>query len=119
MSDKTENINIHALRKIPEENLKKIWDSKFSNKPFPQVKAFILRDRDFNKLLEKLQKSKHIRDTQVREWGNLDPNVVSTAFMFPSEEGLMIIVRQTSPYPLNEDLEHELKHIHSGHHLKW
>jgi hypothetical protein len=49
MSEKSISFNGSA---IPEKRLRDIWNREFSNKPFPHVKAYFMRKREFDKLIK-------------------------------------------------------------------
>jgi len=111
-SERGLNFNGH---RIPDTRLLKIWNTFFSNKPFPQVKAYLMRDRDFHKFLEKLLRDGLVINYGLREWGD-NSIKFTTAVCFDTVNGPLILVKQGSQYPLDEDLKHELQHIFRGHH---
>jgi len=114
-----DEFSFKPLREISENQLRQIWNSQFSDKPFPKMKAFILADSEFIRVHKRLLESPCIHDTQIQEYGDTVPSEMFSAFVTITTEGLLIFVRNNSTNTLDEDLEHELKHIYLEHHKKW
>ncbi len=80
-----------------------------SDKPFPEVSAFTLDDRDFLFLLDLLHKNPGVEDSRVREYGVDFDDVFIEAYSFQFEGYFVVYVKQSAS--LTVCLEHELKHI--------
>jgi len=113
VTESQDEFNWSFLEKIPLSRLKKIWKSKFSDKPFPNVRAFILEENEFIKTLQRLHESPCFKDTRIIEWGRKTPLDKISGCVFQMDTAI-ILVKQNSPYPIDDDLEHELRHIYSG-----
>jgi hypothetical protein len=99
------------LKQLSEYGLRQIWNSKFKDKPFPKVRAFILKDEEFQRLLKQRQSHPSYRDTQFKEYGKIASNEMVEAFIFKSVDGFVICITEHSL--LLECLEHELRHAYS------
>ena len=82
------------------------------DKPFPDIRAFALEDKEFLSTLTFLQKQSGVVDTRVKEYGVDFPNKFIEACTFKFKGRWVVLVKQS--VSLNDALEHELRHIHSG-----
>jgi hypothetical protein len=103
-------------KNIPRKQLVLIWKT-LTNEPFPRVKAFLLRDYDFDDVV----RSTRCKEDALREmveWGKVLSASGTDACVFNSEDsadGDYIILIRSNPYhALREVLEHELSHIARG-----
>lgn len=101
---------IPSVKPVPTKRLRSVW-KRISDKPFPDVYAFRLEEKEFLSNLELLQKNKRIIDTRVSEYGLKVPNQFIEACTFEFKGHLIIFVKQT--VPLVKALEHELRHVAS------
>jgi len=107
-------------RRISEDKLRKVWDKKFSNKPFPPVRGYRVKYKEFVKIFEGYMQSDPIRaeltkKSEIREHGSSGGLHNVTAFAIDTGvEGFLIFVKTNSPLSLEEDLEHELRHIYNA-----
>lgn len=101
------------LKEVSEYRLRQIWNTRFSDKPFPKVEAIILEDREF---LDSLKRCN--RETQIKEYGEIVPDEMVYGFLSETPKGLFVIVVRRSHFKddlsLGEILEHELRHIYLG-----
>jgi hypothetical protein len=114
-----DKFSFKPLKEISEYRLKQIWNSQFSDKPFPEVKASIVEEKEFLRFHERLIKSPCIHDTRIQEYGELIPSELISAYAIVTTKGWVIIVRSNLTETLDEVLEHELNHIYMEHGEKW
>lgn len=110
-----EGLRLQAAQ-VPQWQLYESW-RKLTRKPFPQVKAFRLSDRDFNNVL----RSRDCIADQLREieeWGRVLSIKGTDACIFNGDEGCgadyIILIRQKPYHSVEEILLHELAHIERG-----
>jgi hypothetical protein len=110
-----EGMQIKAKR-IHERQLEKNWKS-ISCKPFPKIKAFKLRDEDFNHVID-LRRCPEDRMLELEEWGRVLSTKGTDACVFNADENeeadYIILVRENPHHTLNEIIVHELLHIARG-----
>ena len=110
-----EGMQIKAKR-IHERQLAKEWKS-ISNKPFPKIKAFKLRDEDFNHIID-LRRCPEDRTLEIEEWGRVLSTKGTDACVFNADENedadYIILVRENPHHTLDEIIVHELEHIARG-----
>jgi BirA family biotin operon repressor/biotin-[acetyl-CoA-carboxylase] ligase len=113
---KMRTFTMQYVKEVPQATLRRIWPKSFSSKPFPKVQAFILKPEPFLETLDLLTKTWHIKDDRISEYGFWVSNSKAAAFAFyaDGEECLVILVRENSPFPLEKDLKHELRHVFNG-----
>ena len=114
-----EKFSFKPQKEISEYRLKRIWNSQFSDKPFPEVKASIVETKEFLRFHKRVLKSPCIQDTRIQEYGELVPSELISAYAIVTTKGWVIIVRSDHTETLDEVLEHELNHIYMEHGEKW
>jgi hypothetical protein len=98
-----------SIKCISEKVLAKLWRN-ISDKPLPEVYAYTLNNKDFDYLLNLLQKNPGVKDSRVREYGVDFDNRFIEACSFRMNEGyFVVLVKQSAPLQIS--LEHELNHI--------
>jgi len=97
-----------SAKAVSPKIVKNVW-KKISDKPFPDVYAFIVDDKDFFFLLERVQKNPGVKDTRVKEYGLFFANKFIEAFSFKVEGHSLILIKQSAPFA--SSLEHELTHL--------
>jgi hypothetical protein len=103
-------------QRIPKKQLASAW-KRVSSKPMPKVKAFKLRDEDFNHVIEN---RRCIEDDlrEVEEWGRVLPTRGTDACVFNGDKTddaeYIILVRENPYHSLSEIIRHELSHIARG-----
>ena len=102
---------INSAKSISTKRLRNVW-KRISDKPLPDVYAFVLEDNEFLSTLNLLRKQAGIVDTRVREYGVDFPNKFVEACTFKFKGHWVVLVKQS--VSLNDALEHELRHIYSG-----
>lgn len=114
------NVSFKA-KKIEEEILREIWNRKFSDKPFPKVKAFKMPNKRYLETLKKMRKSsKEKTEAQdMREYGRiLNQEEAENLHGFTVLDGIsgdyFIFVNEDSILSLKITLEHELNHVYEG-----
>ncbi|MGD6935278.1 MAG: hypothetical protein ACQCN5_13840 [Candidatus Bathyarchaeia archaeon] len=110
-----EGLNIKAKR-IPKNQLLPVWES-LTDKPFPKIKALILSDKDFDRVLEKRQCPEDMI-REIEEWGRVLSTKGTDACVFNGdcEEKVeyFILVRENPFHKIDEIIPHELAHIIRG-----
>jgi len=104
------NPEAQSARSVSKKLLRSVWE-RISDKPFPDVYAFTLKDSEFLLTLELLQKQNRVIDTRVKEYGVKIDNKFIEACTFKFKGHFVIFVKQT--VPLDDALEHELRHVAS------
>ena len=108
-------IRVNA-KAIPEKQLAFVWETR-SSKAFPRVKAFQLKDDDFDRIMES-RKCKADERREMIEWGRVLSTGSIDACMFNAHEfadvDYVILIRTSHYHGLEEILEHELSHIARG-----
>ena len=101
---------------VSRKRLVSMWKA-ISDKPFPRVRAFQLRARDFNDLL-RMQKCLDNEIREVEEWGRILSAKGTDACVFTAEQtrdvDYVILIRNNPYHAVDEILEHELSHIAAG-----
>jgi len=80
-----------------------------SDKALPEAHAFTLNNKDFDYMLNVVQKNPGVKDSRVREYGIDFDNSFIEAFSFKANDYFVILIKKSAP--LRDSLEHELKHI--------
>ena len=93
--------------------IKKAWD-KLTNRKFPKVRAFILSENEYVKMIRKMMKDKIMKkvgiEGQLREYGNYrNPEETCASLVCADENDWVIIMKEETD--IDENLEHELAHI--------
>jgi len=104
------NPETSSAKSVSKKILRGVW-GKISEKPFPDVYAYTLKESEFLSNLALLQKQNKVIDTRVKEYGKKIDNEFIEACTFKFEGHFIIFVKQT--VPLVDALEHELKHVAS------
>ena len=102
------NPEIRSVKSVSNKLLRSVW-KRISDKPFPDVYAFTLEDREFLSTLDLLQKQKRVIDTRVKEYGTDFSNEFIEACTFEFKGHLIVLVKES--VPLVDALEHELRHV--------
>jgi hypothetical protein len=100
---------------IPQKKLAAIWNM-LTSKPFPKVKAFQLKDDDFERVI-KLRRCDEDIERELEEWGKVLSTESTDACVFNDAETIVeyvIIVRENPYHNITKILEHELSHIVKG-----
>lgn len=110
-----EGIKMKA-KHIPKKQLSAAWKT-LSSEPLPKVKALILKDEDFNHVIEHRNCPEDAL-REVVEWGRILTTKGTDACVFNADETdnaqYVILVRQNPYHTLDEILLHELTHIARG-----
>jgi hypothetical protein len=108
-------------KRIKEGILKEIWNRKFSDKPFPKVKAFKMPNKRYLETLKKMRQSskKKTEAQDLKEYGKiLCPDEVEQLAGYSGLDrksgNFFIIVNEDSVHPSMCTLAHELEHIYKG-----
>jgi hypothetical protein len=110
--DEFKPFRFKRIKKVSEHQLRQIWNTHFSDKPFPKIQAIILEDKEFLNFLKQCN-----RETQIKEYGEVVPDEKVYGCLSETPKGLLICVRSSSS--LQEILEHELRHAYFEHYKKW
>jgi len=100
---------------IPQKKLATIWDM-LTSRPFPKVKAFQLRDDDFDRVI-RLRRCDGDIERELEEWGKVLSTEGTDACVFNDAETIaeyVILVRERPYHDIANILEHELSHIARG-----
>jgi hypothetical protein len=107
-----EGLKLKAKR-IPKKQLQQIWKS-LTAKPYPKIKALILSDTDFNRVIERRQCPEDMM-REIEEWGRVLSTKGTDACVFNGEKADYIILIRENPYhSIEEIIPHELMHIIRG-----
>ena len=101
---------------IPKRMLASMW-RELSSKPFPKVKAFQLKDEDFNRVL-RLRSCVEDEQRELREWNTILKTEGTDACVYNADETsgfeYTILVRENPYHSLGDIIRHELCHILRG-----
>jgi hypothetical protein len=100
---------------IPRKKLEAIW-AVLTSKPFPKIKAFQLRDYDFERVI-RLRRCDEDMERELEEWGRLLSTEGTDACVFTDAEATaeyVILIRENPYHSVDKILEHELSHIAKG-----
>jgi len=100
--------DLPSAKAVPPKTVLSVW-KKISDKPFPDVYAFTVDNKDFFFLLERVQKNPGVKDTRMKEYGLDFDNKFIEAFSFKVRGHFLILIKQSAP--LDASLEHELRHF--------
>lgn len=110
-----EGISLRA-KPVPKRQLVSAWKA-LTNKPFPRVKAYRLRNDDFDRVI-RLRRCDEDMERELEEWGRVLSTRGTDACVFNAEEAAdadyVILVRERPYHSLGEILKHELAHIVRG-----
>jgi hypothetical protein len=109
-------ISFESIVEITQYRLRAIWDSYFSDKPYPNVRAFILKDDEFLMVDKRLEICPSTISTEIKEYGHRIQREKDVGLIFPAPNGVKIILikEHSTKYTLDEILEHELRHTYNG-----
>ncbi len=101
---------------IPKRQLLTAWKT-LTTKPFPKIKAYQLKDTDFNRVIQ-LRRCEEDEQRELQEWNTILTTEGTDACVFNSDEKLgcdfVILVREKPYHSLEKILKHELSHIAKG-----
>ena len=110
-----EGIKVNA-KTLPKRQLLAEW-KKLTDQPFPKLKAFQLKDEDFDRVM-KLRRCAEDEVREVIEWSRVLTAKDTDACVFNADESAdaeyIILVREKPYHTLQEIIEHELAHIAGG-----
>ncbi len=107
-------IRIEYVDAIPPEVLREIWQEHYPSQPLPNVKAYHVSAQQLVDFVQTLRGAATYIDTRVIEYGEWIADTEICAFTAHNvDRDLFIILRRLdSRASLEEDLRHELQHIH-------
>ena len=98
---------------LPQRRLSSIW-KELTRKPFPKVKAFQLKDTDFNQVI-RIRKCREDELRELEEWNAILLPEGTDACVLNAEArsslDYIILVRENPYNSLGKILRHELTHI--------
>lgn len=100
---------------LPRHRLLSIW-KRLAKEPFPKVRAFQLKDDDFDDFV-KMTKCRDDERREMQEWGRVLSARGTDACVYTSDNSnveYIILVRENPYHAIEEILEHELSHIAKG-----
>lgn len=101
---------------IPQRQLFSTW-KRLTNKPFPKVRAFLLRDNAFDRII-RLKRCEEDELRELEEWNTILTTKGTDACIFNSEPesgfDYTILVRENHYHSLEKIIRHELAHIVKG-----
>ena len=109
-----EGIRVKA-QAIPQKRLVGLWNM-LASKPFPKIKAFQLRDDDFERVI-RLRRCDEDMERELEEWGRVLSTEGTDACVFTDAEATaeyVILIRENPYHSVDKILEHELHHIAKG-----
>ncbi|MBT0160065.1 hypothetical protein G4O51_08775 [Candidatus Bathyarchaeota archaeon A05DMB-2] len=111
----SEGISVEA-KPVPKRQFVSAWRA-LTSKPFPRVKAYQLRDYDFDRVI-RLRLCDEDMEKELEEWGKVLSTKGIDACVFNVEEAAdadyVILVRKRPCHSLGEILKHEPAHIVRG-----
>jgi hypothetical protein len=113
-------INIEGIKvkakTIPKQQLISEW-RKLTCKPFPKVRAFRLKDEDFDRVI-RLRRCREDEFRELEEWNTILTTEGTDACIFNAEEkssfDYMILIRENPYHRLEKIIQHEFSHIVRG-----
>jgi hypothetical protein len=98
-------------KKIPNSQIKQIWQKEYPGKRMPKVEGYILPPKDFRSTVQSFRKDN--RKAEKKEYGhNLSLNkTVGAVFRDPSSKSFVIIRHEKATGPVSRTVRHELRHI--------
>jgi len=110
-----EGIKIEATS-ISKQQLFSVW-KKLTCKPYPKVKAFLLSDYDFNRVIN-LRRCEEDELRELEEWNTILTTEGTDACVFNVDDitvsDFMVLIRVNHYHKLEDILKHELSHIARG-----
>lgn len=110
-----EGVEVEA-KSILKRQLRLTW-KKVSNQTFPKIKAFQLRDKDFDRIIQ-LRRCKEDELREIEEWNRILTTEGTDACVFNTDESeeveYIILIRDNPYHCIEEILVHELTHIARG-----
>jgi hypothetical protein len=104
------------VKHISKSQLTSAWEA-LTPQPFPKVKAYQLKDDDFNRIIT-LRRCPEDELRELKEWDTILTTDGTDACVFNVDESagfdFIIIVRERPYHSLEEIIEHELSHIARG-----
>lgn len=112
---KIEGIQVKA-KTIPKQQLISEW-RKLTCKPFPKVKAFRLKDEDFDRVI-RLRRCREDELRELEEWNTVLTTEGTDACIFNAEAtsgfDYLILIREKPYNRLETIIKHEFSHIIRG-----
>ena len=105
--------DFRPYKKVSKKKMKKIWKT-LTSKPFPPVDAYILENKEYERIMLLLQESSAVVVQDVFEYGKTSDPISAEAVVFPACSKFLILIKRESRCTLKENLEHELDHIAKG-----
>jgi hypothetical protein len=105
--------DVKDVKIIPRRNLKAVWN-KISDKPLPDILAYVLPDDKFLETVNLINQNKKVTDTRIKEYGLDFDNKYIEACTFEFEGQMIVFVKKSAN--LGESLYHELKHVSTWKH---
>jgi hypothetical protein len=103
-------------KNFPRQRLLPIW-KRVGRGPFPRVRAFQLKDDDFDDFV-RMTKCRSDERREMEEWGRVLSAKGTDACVYNSHDssgiGYIILVRENPYHDTEKILEHELSHIAKG-----
>jgi len=110
-----EGIKIEATP-ISNRQLFSVW-KKLTCKPYPKVKAFLLSDYDFDRVIH-LRGCEEDELRELEEWNTILTTEGTDACVFNVDDitvsDFMVLIRVNHYHKLEDILKHELSHIARG-----
>jgi len=110
-----EGIRVKA-KAIPKRRLQSTWRA-LTDKSFPKVKAYRLRNEDFDRVI-RLRRCEEDEQRELQEWDTILTTEGTDACIFNADEtsgfDYTILVREKPYHSLENILKHELSHIAKG-----
>lgn len=117
----TERLRARIKREIFNQTLGEVWSVLYNDKPFPNVKAFVVSQRDFRKVLFEYYHGKRKKQNEewlMNEYGFIPKDLIEEIQSFTIfnrySRRFEIYIRQHSRDKLIDLLGHELGHIYRG-----
>ena len=103
-------------KKISKKKVLNVWKT-VTDKPFPfgKIKLYLLKNEEFYRVLNILKKSPNLEDQRIWEYGEKGMDQEIEAVVFGGgENDYWVFVKKDGKLTLEENLNHELRHIAKG-----
>jgi hypothetical protein len=109
-------IRFHPVKTIAHDEIRAMWHKMYPTRRIPRIRGFILSDGEFDKAINLLLSSGAVVDTSETEYGHQVSVSDHSAYVFYADMNKthIVLIRATSGFTVEEDLEHELEHVRQG-----
>jgi hypothetical protein len=104
-----------SIKCVSERILWDLW-KKISDKPLPEVYAYTLNNKDFDYLLNLLQKNPGVKDTRVRAYViDFDNRFIEACSFKMNEDYFVVLIKQSAPLQESKSKKELHEHMKKAH----